>query len=97
LLESKPAATGSVALFGKEAAKPYDELFKIRTEILVAVRSLPMTYQDRREGSLPQDRKSWEATIGWALPEQDLISSKLDGVVKDIEAICRPSVEESAK
>ncbi len=85
-----------LALFGQEAAKPYDELFNIRREILGAVRMLFVTHQQRREGTLPQDRKKWEETIGW-VSEEDAISRRLVGAVGEIEKICRPIIDADVK
>ncbi len=80
-----------LALFGQGAVKPYDELFSIRREILLAVRMLFATHRQRREGTLPKDRKKWEETIGW-VSEDDQICNRLASAVEEIEKICRPTI-----
>lgn len=85
-----------VAHFGHEAAQAYDDLSKIHRQIVVAVQSLISTYQHRDQGSLPHNRKLWEATIGWVSAEQDRIPAQLDALVQEIERICRPAIQESA-
>ena len=86
-----------MAHFGLEAGKPYDELHKIYAQIVVAVRMLIGTYQQRTQGSLPENREAWEATIGWGLLENDKIPAELDVLIDDIERICRPAIQEAAK
>jgi hypothetical protein len=76
-----------LAVFGQQAAKPYDELFNIRRDILLAVRMLYMTHQQRREGDLQQNRRKWEETIGFALSEEDPISRRLASAVEDRTAL----------
>jgi hypothetical protein len=85
------------AHFGVEAAKPYDDLHKIYAHVVVAVRMLIGTYRQRSEGSLPENRRRWEESIGWAVTEDDKIPSRLDAIVEDIEKICRPAIQEAAK
>jgi hypothetical protein len=82
-----------LALFGAEATKPYDELFKIRAEIFVAMRMLVTTHRQRYEGSLPEDRKVWEMTVGWPHVTPDPIDARMAAVVETIEKICRPIIQ----
>ncbi len=82
-----------MALFGREAAAPFDELQKIRNEVLVAVRMLITTHRNQTEGSLPRDRGMWEAKIGWGLTDTDPIAVRLDAAINVIEAIFRPAIE----
>lgn len=84
------------ALFGDEAIKPFNEFFHIRSEIIVAVRMLIMTYRQRRDGSLPKDIKNWEETIGWRVEEEDVILTRLKAIVDTIEKTCRPAIQENA-
>lgn len=86
-----------VVLFGQDAAKPYDEIFKIRGEIVLAVRMLITTYRQREEGSLPEARKGWEKVIGWRPIGKDIITAHLNRAVDAIEAACRPIIQGSAK
>jgi hypothetical protein len=85
-----------IAHFGMEAGKPYDALHGIYSEIVVAVRMLIKTYHQRDLGSLPQNRRTWEASMGWA-PEDDKIPGRLDALIDTIEKICRPAIQEGEK
>ena len=85
------------ALFGAEASQPYDDLHKIYAEIVVAIRMLIATHQQRDRGSLPQNRNVWEASIGWAPATEDKIPAKLDALVFAIEKICRPAIQDGDK
>jgi hypothetical protein len=85
-----------VAHFGTEAGKPFDALNQIYSEIVVAVRLLINTHRQRDDGSLPQNRRTWEASVGWAL-EDDKIPGRLDALINTIEKICRPAIQEAVK
>jgi hypothetical protein len=84
-----------MAHFGTEAGEPYDDFHKIYARIVVAVRMLISTYEQRDRGSLPQNRKVWEASIGWVPLDEDKIPAQLDALVFAIEKICRPAIQES--
>lgn len=86
-----------VAHFGLEAGKPYDELHKIYTAIVVDVQMLIDTYNHRTQDSLPEGRREWEATIGRVPLENDKIPGQLDVLIDAIEKICRPAIQEAAK
>jgi hypothetical protein len=85
-----------LALFGQEAANPYDEIFRIRGEILIAVRMLITTHQQRELGSRPQNRETWETTMGWVHTAHDPIEVRLNQLIVGIEEICRPVIQEVA-
>lgn len=85
-----------VALFGMAGLQPYEELFRIRNEINVSVQMLIITHRQREQGSLPEDRRKWEATMGWGMPESDKISPRLDQVIDAIEPICKPVIQDVA-
>jgi hypothetical protein len=84
------------AHFGRDAAKPYADLRKIYSDIVVAARMLISAYRRGNEGSLPQNREKWEATIWWT-GENDPIAARLDHVIEAIEATCRPAIQENAR
>ena len=84
-----------IAHFGTEAGQPYDDLHKIYAQIVVAVKMLIQTYQQRDLGSLPNNRKVWEASIGWVPSEEDKIPPQIDALVFAIEKICRPAIQET--
>ena len=86
-----------VALFGSDAGQPFLDFWRVRGEILVAVRMLIGTHQQRHMGSLPEDRKHWETTMGWVHLPVDPIAARLDGVIEAIEKICRPVIQDIAK
>jgi hypothetical protein len=83
-----------MAYFGKEAAKPYDDLFALRAEILSAVNMLLATHQQRDLGSLPNDRRRWQDVIWAGRNETDRIPARLNQIVETIEATCRPAIQE---
>jgi hypothetical protein len=85
-----------MALFGNDAGKPILDLWRIRDEILFAVRMLIETHQQREMGSLPATRQKWESIIGWAHTEQDSIATRLKSIIEDIEKICRPVIQNVA-
>jgi hypothetical protein len=84
-----------IAIFGTEAGQSYDDFHKIYARIVVAVRMLIQTYQQRNLGSLPDNRKAWEASIGWVPLEEDKVPAELDTIVFAIEKICRPAIQET--
>jgi hypothetical protein len=91
-----------LALFGhdSEQIRPFDNPFRIRNEVILAVNMLMTSYKQRRLGDPPVDpklREKWESAIGWREPENDAIALGLDDVVKAIEKICRPAIEETEK
>jgi hypothetical protein len=83
-----------IAIFGPESAKPYDDFWRVRGEIIVAVQMLLQTHRQRELGSLPQDRKTWETTMGWMHTAQDPIEVRLNQIIEDIEKTCRPAIQE---
>lgn len=90
-----------LALFGhgSEQNRPYDELFKIRTEVMGAVSMLMASYKQSRSGEPPPDRKlreKWESAIGWGDPENDPVARRLNDIVEAVEKTCRPAIEDVA-
>ena len=60
-----------IAIFGKNAAKPYNDLLALRSEILIAVRMLITSYRHRERPGLQDNIERWEAKIGWGLSDDD--------------------------
>jgi hypothetical protein len=89
-----------IAFFGPEAAKPYEDIGKIRNEILIAVNMLTMTYPNPQDpqkvGTSQEARQKSQSTIGWPSQGTDEIQKKLDTTVSDIEALCRPIIKATA-
>jgi hypothetical protein len=86
-----------IALFGKDAAEPYNDLHKVYVEVVVAAQMLLSTYRNRMEGTLPQSYKKWRETIWQDLANDDPIPPRLDRIMEAIEATCRPVIQETAK
>lgn len=86
-----------MAVLGKEAAAPYEDLYRIRGQLITSVMMLIQTYEQRDQGSLPQDRQEWEKAIGWRTLEGDKIAERLDTVITSLERICRPIIEAAMK
>jgi hypothetical protein len=82
-----------LALFGQEGMKPYDELYRIRHEILISVGQLITTHRFPDRGSVPQARQRWEDVVWDAQNENDPINGRLNAVVEAIESICRPVIQ----
>jgi|GEM_PF-3558617 len=87
----------AMAVFGASVAEHYDAFDKIHAEVNAAVHMLVITVGDGNDGSLPQNRKDWKATIGWCLPKDDPVKPRLDAVIEKVEAFCAPAIQESAR
>ena len=86
-----------LALFGQEAITPYDEFFRIRADIIVAVRMLVTQHQPNPRGEALENRRMWKTTIGWPHSQPDPIELRLNQVIAGIEKICRPLIQEIAE
>lgn len=83
-----------MALFGKEAIQPFEDLLKVRSEIISAVRMIIRTY---RQDSRTDNSERWEAIIGWGPDETDPIKPKIQAIIKQVETLCRPVINGSPK
>ena len=63
----------------------------------MSVRMLIGTHQNRHMGSLPEDRKNWETTMGWVRTDIDPIAVRLNAAIDAIEKICRPAIQDIVK
>jgi hypothetical protein len=80
-----------VAVFGKDAARPFDELLWVINDVHIVVGIL--LDLDGPDGYLPTNqRRDFEARIGWGDPNRDPISPRLDAILKRAEEIFRPSI-----
>jgi len=86
-----------MAYFGEEAARPFEEIRAIHTEIIDSAHNLIRTYGEDPTGSEEAERDQWEAAIGWGEGEGDPLKKRLDSAVKAIEQTCRPLIEERHK
>jgi hypothetical protein len=84
-----------VAHFGQDSVKLYDELDKIRKEVIEAATMLILTYQQRELGGVRENRDKWAKTIGYREADKDSVASRLDSLVAAVEAVCRPEIQQS--
>ncbi len=84
------------AVFGGEAAQPFDTLRTVRIRIETSARSLIRISGHWRSGLEPRghrERKDrLEADIGWGADEDDKIAVEVDSAVKAIECTCRAAI-----
>lgn len=83
-----------MAYFGEEAAKPFEELRKVHSEVMEAAGQLIRGQDTAPSAGNDADRRQWGDTIGWGSHEQDRPAERLEHAVRDIERTCRPLIEE---
>jgi hypothetical protein len=85
------------AVFGKEAAAPFDDLWRVRIEINHAV-DFMLRSKEVRSSRDPQDRELWESMYRTAFrhpkTDQDKIEPRIQAQIQAIEATCRPAIGE---
>jgi hypothetical protein len=86
-----------MAYFGEEAARPFEEIRAIHSEVIDSAHNLIRTYGQEPTGSEEARRNQWEAAIGWGEGGGDTLRKRLDLAVKAIEQTCRPLIEERHK
>jgi len=91
-----------MALFGREKARPFDDLHRIVIEIYSATRRLdiywarlgnkkPPSMNEKTRERLIKDIEEYEKVIWWAnYPDPDPIEAKVKKVIEEIEKICEP-------
>ena len=84
------------AVFGSEAAGAYDDLFEVRNEIIVSVRSLISAHGHHLSAADQAEREQWKSTI-WSGAEGDPIPARVDRAVEAMEAICRLAIQKAAR
>lgn len=82
------------AVFGRHAAKPFDDAWKIRLEINQAVDGL-LHHKDLRNDRDTENNELWREWYRTAFrqAEDDSIAQRLKTVLEDIERICRPAID----
>lgn len=85
-----------MAYFGEEAARPFDEIHALQTEIVSAADKLIRAQGKPETFETQSGRGAWESAIGWGAAEEDRVAQRLAQAVKDIEAVCRPLIGERA-
>jgi hypothetical protein len=86
-----------MAYFGEEAARPFDQIRAIHSEIIDSAHNLIRTYGQEQTDMEEARRNRWEEAIGWGEGEGDPLSKRLDLAVRAIEQTCRPLIEERHK
>lgn len=86
-----------MAYFGEEAARPFEEIRAIHSEVIDSAHNLIRTYGQEQTGPAEARRNQWEAAIGWGEGDGDTLRRRLDLAVKAIERTCRPLIEERHK
>jgi hypothetical protein len=85
-----------MAYFGEEASKPFDEIRRLQAEVIAAADKLIRAQGRPDSAETLRDRDGWESTIGWGAADQDHIAHRLERVMRDIESVCRPLIDERA-
>jgi len=87
-----------MARFGRDRAKPFDEMKGIISRMRVSAQGLARLWADqlRRSGDISdatrQQIEKHEEVI-WSMGEADQIEPQVKRIIAEIEAICRPIIE----
>jgi len=88
-----------MAVFGEEAAAPFQTMRKAKNHVSISAGMLLRTYgrvnEERPERQ--QQREKWERDIGWGFTDVDELALQIDDAVSAIESVCRPAITGSAK
>lgn len=85
------------ARFGPEKDKPFEDLKDIVIDIQVSATSLAMTWSepyDNNDQKIKDEIRKDESVI-WSISKDDPIKPRVEKVILDIEAICRPIILEN--
>jgi hypothetical protein len=84
------------AVFGKEAAKPFDELWRIRIDVNHAVDSM-LRNKSMGKSHDPDDIKQWREWYRIAFRDpveaKDEVVKQITAQVAAVEGTCRPAIE----
>jgi hypothetical protein len=84
------------AVFGRESAKIFDGLWRVRLDINHAVDFMLRNKEMQRSGD-PEDKKPWDESYRTAFrhskPEQDAVAQRVAALVAEVEDVCRPAIE----
>lgn len=84
------------AIFGREAAKPFDEMWRVRIDINHAVHSM-LTSKDLRRSNNPDDKQLWNEFYRTAFrhhdEKQDAIIKRIRTQIEVMESVCRPAID----
>jgi hypothetical protein len=81
-----------MARFGNEKAKPFEDLRHIVIEIRVSANSLADIWSVEKRSEATEKKRLEHESVIWDLSEEDPIAPRLEKVISDIEAVCRPIV-----
>jgi hypothetical protein len=85
------------AVFGQDAAKPFDEIWKARLAVNHAVDSMVRTSKELRNSRVPEYKALWDEYYYTAFrhpdPTKDSLSQQIAEQVKAMESTCRPAIE----
>ncbi|MGH7025392.1 MAG: hypothetical protein ACREEB_17635 [Caulobacteraceae bacterium] len=86
-----------MAYFGEESSRPFDEVRALQSEVVAAAGKLIRAEGKQETQDTRQNRGQWESTIGWGAAAEDHIAHRLERAVREIEAVCRPLIDERAR
>jgi hypothetical protein len=86
------------AVFGRTAAQPFDDIWRIRLEINWAVDGM-LRHKEIRNDRDPENRTLWLSWYNVAFRDadekKDVLLPRIDAAVIAIEATCRPAIDAS--
>ncbi len=86
-----------MARFGKDKAKPFDELRSIVNEIWVSAQELAELWerQFKKKKLSDEDQKLMKEFQGviWYSGDKDQVMPRVHNIIQDVERICRPIIE----
>jgi hypothetical protein len=86
-----------MAYFGEESSRPFDELRALQSEVVIAADKLVRAQGKPETQDIRQSRGHLESAIGWGAAAEDRIAHRLERAVREIEAVCRPLIDERAR
>lgn len=91
-----------MALFGRDAAKPFDDLARVMNEIFIAARMLARLWalkpsEGAAGGKLLDDIRRYEQVIWSEGDEGDLVLTRINKAVADIELTCGPIIQAAVR
>jgi hypothetical protein len=83
------------APFGHHSTSPFRTIFQARNRVMISAGMLVSTSDrdERNEHEMELQRK-WEADIWGVGDETDVLAREIEGAVSQIEALCRPVLDE---
>lgn len=82
-----------IAHFGKDKARPFDDLKAIINSIFISAKMLFILEKSKDNASKEERIRDLEAKVEWGDEEKETITSKVKEIVKQIEEICCNIIE----